>query len=477
MVMLLNGILHPLLAAPRMEGPDKVLHRAVERILKQKTPRGALVAVEISDPRTGIILCSINADLFLKPASNTKLFTTAASLLLGDSADFLTSMVLVPNEGGLDLHIAGSGDPLLRLQDIQNLVDSIRTDLYAWARRQGLPDSVSTLRRLVLHRHCSPSEPYGHGWMIEDLVDATIPSRSLFPVERGRLEVMVSAVSDRFGVPALVQVFPPLPGIEWTSSVRTGTVERIRIQRAPMANRFDISGTLPPGRSVRERFPIWNPDTAVLQLVVDTLRARGVATSVLPVVLSDEPLPQGILRSVRHSWRDVLNLANRFSDNLAAEVLLQRLGCRTGRIEDIEDSGLAMMKRCCASVGVDTALVRLVDGSGISHYNLTTVAAVGQLLRALPHRPGFSTFLASLAQPGLEGTLQSRLPSMSFRESLHAKTGTLRGVSTLSGFLGTEKEKMLVFSIFVQNFSGESGAAKAVQDAILEACHRWELQR
>lgn len=111
--------------------------------------------------------------------------------------------------------------------------------------------------------------------------------------------------------------------------------------------------------------------------------------------------------------------------------------------------------------------VKLVDGSGLSHSNRAAPQEVAQLLDALRDKPGFSQLYASLPVAGRDGTLSDRMRNGPADGNCHAKTGTLTGVSALSGYCTSRSGRTLVFSVLVH--SSDLYAAHAAQDRVAQA--------
>ena len=143
--------------------------------------------------------------------------------------------------------------------------------------------------------------------------------------------------------------------------------------------------------------------------------------------------PDVLIRSTSISdWIKVTNLR---SDNAYANVLLSYMG------------GSQSVKQALIGLGVDTNGYRLRDGSGLSRNNLATPRTLVSTLRAMYHGRGHDVFLASLPVAGISGTLKNRLQHTTAQGTVRAKTGTLRGVKALSGYLDHPEYGTLVFSI------------------------------
>jgi PBP4 family serine-type D-alanyl-D-alanine carboxypeptidase len=157
-----------------------------------------------------------------------------------------------------------------------------------------------------------------------------------------------------------------------------------------------------------------------------------------------------------------LEIINKSSQNLHAEMLLRTLGAEF-RGAGTEEAGLQVVREFLEETGVETKGISLNDGSGLSRDNLLTPRFQTSLLLFLSTRPHFDLFLNTLAVSGTDGTLRNRLSSE--RGVIHAKTGTLSGVSSLSGYMTTRSGRNLVFSIFA-NFRASVGRIRTTIDEI-----------
>jgi D-alanyl-D-alanine carboxypeptidase/D-alanyl-D-alanine-endopeptidase (penicillin-binding protein 4) len=133
--------------------------------------------------------------------------------------------------------------------------------------------------------------------------------------------------------------------------------------------------------------------------------------------------PNGLIRS--RSIRDWITTTNLRSDNAYANILLRYLG------------GYPSVREALSGIGVDPKGYRMQDGSGLSRNNLATPRTLVTTLRAMHTAKGKEIFLASLPIAGESGTLKNRLLYTSAQGTVRAKTGTLRGVRALSGYVDT----------------------------------------
>ncbi|MEM6714679.1 MAG: D-alanyl-D-alanine carboxypeptidase, partial [Cyanobacteria bacterium P01_C01_bin.147] len=144
------------------------------------------------------------------------------------------------------------------------------------------------------------------------------------------------------------------------------------------------------------------------------------------------------------NFRDDLNLVNRDSNNARADELLRSLG------------GQSRVKAMLESLGVDSDSYVQADGSGLSRSNKAEPSTFVTLLKAMYETDDSGLFYDSLPVGGVTGTLRNRFKGTAVQGKVHAKTGTLRGVRALSGYLETDDYGTVIFSIMV-NQPGQSG--------------------
>ena len=158
-----------------------------------------------------------------------------------------------------------------------------------------------------------------------------------------------------------------------------------------------------------------------------------------------------------------LEIINKRSQNLHAEMLLRTLGAEF-KGAGTNEAGLQVVKEFLVEAGIDSEKIRLNDGCGLSRENLITPRFQTSLLQFLSKRSYFDLFLNTLAISGTDGTLRNRLSATEVRGSIHAKTGTLNGVTTLSGYMTTKSGRNLVFSIFANRVNATARVKRTIDE-------------
>ena len=174
--------------------------------------------------------------------------------------------------------------------------------------------------------------------------------------------------------------------------------------------------------------------------------------------------PNGLIRST--SIGDWIKVTNLRSDNAYANVLLSYLG------------GSQSVQQALTDLGVDANGYRIRDGSGLSRSNLATPRTLVATLRAMSKAQGNEVFFASLPVAGISGTMKNRLRQTTAQGTVRAKTGTLRGVRALSGYVENPQYGTLVFSIITNQPTNQPSApvVKAIDEIVLRLSELIECQ-
>lgn len=168
---------------------------------------------------------------------------------------------------------------------------------------------------------------------------------------------------------------------------------------------------------------------------------------------------------------DILRLMNKPSDNTIAELIFKTLGAEVKGEPGTWQKGQQVVGEFLGEMG---AAFRVVDGSGLSRYNLVTAELLVHLLVSVYNDfELMPDYVASLPIAGVDGTLKNRMKGMRAEKLLRAKTGTLSGVSALAGYTVTADSEVLAFSILISHYAGPAASARCIQDTIGNYLTRW----
>ncbi len=469
---------------------DQKLAESIDQILSSdpEVARGfwGIYAVSLDG---GKPLFALNQDKLFTPASNTKLFTTAAVFgLIGPNYRFQTTVETVGDVdkyGRLDsdLVIVGRGDPNL---SGRTLPYNLRTE------RKAPPIQVLTSLADQLVQHglkyidgdivADDSyyvfERYGEGWSQDDLVREWGAPVSALTINDNLIFVNIMPAA-RPGERAFLNITPFADYYSVDNRVMTtpqGTGPRtIYINREPGSNQLTFWGNIPqddPGFG--EALAIDDPAEFTAKLFRKLLQERGVVvygkartrhtelasmqTFTVTSLASgggsttrpSTPAPLVLASYQSQPVGEDLRIINKVSQNLHAELMLRLLGKEKGTSGSIE-GGLEVVRGFLTSAGIKPEEFAFYDGSGLSRENLVTPNAMVKLLSYCYTQPWGRQFEDTLPVAATDGSLADRFKNTPAADVVHAKTGSLSHVYALSGYATTQKGEPFAFAIMTNN--------------------------
>jgi len=245
-------------------------------------------------------------------------------------------------------------------------------------------------------------------------------------------------------------------------------VSTLTLRRA--ANKVELSGCLPAGAPVLDRFvAVEDPAAYAAAVCVAALKARGIETDGGTRVSSVVPAGLRTLAAYEGApMAEILKDVNKPSHNLRAEMLLRLVGWKAkgaGSVEAGREAVLAFL----AAHGVDTDGWDIEDGSGLSRSDLVTAHGYVDLLLAMGKHPQAAVFQDSLPVAGTDGTLKRRLTGPRMAGRVHAKTGTLNHTSALVGYAEPSGGERLAFAIIVNHATAPGGVVHEAIDDVVES--------
>jgi D-alanyl-D-alanine carboxypeptidase/D-alanyl-D-alanine-endopeptidase (penicillin-binding protein 4) len=324
----------------------------------------------------------------------------------------------------------------------------------------------------VGHEGAFAGDRLGTDWMVEDLPWGYGAEVSALTFHDNSVRVTLLP-GDRPGDPVVLEVEPETSYVDIVSSVVTGPAgaeEEIVLDRPLGSHRVRLSGVLPPGGEWDEDVAVEDPARFAATALAEVLEDRGI-TVTGGVATASDPLPADTRVLAVHEGVSLtrrIQEVNRESLNLHAELLLRLVG-REASGEGTTESGLEAVEGFLDRLEVPRDGWRLRDGSGLSHTNLVTPRGLVTLLAAMDRHPHAETFRASLSVAGVSGQLEERLLGTPAVGRVAAKTGALRGVTTLAGYAPTAGGEGLAFAVLVNNHTTSTATAKTAIDEIVFA--------
>ncbi|NYF78795.1 D-alanyl-D-alanine carboxypeptidase/D-alanyl-D-alanine endopeptidase [Granulicella arctica] len=469
----------------------------------------------------GTPIYGLNEGQLFQPASNAKLFTTAAAVhLLGGARRFETvvdgpsgSTVEATLHGDLTIH--GSGDanlsgraiPYVEPADKPKGADPVADPLRYLAEMADKVAATGVKRvtgDIVGDDTLFPWQPYAEDWAADDLVWGYGAPVSALTISDNQLRLTVTP-GVKAGDAATVVLDPAMPYYTVEASVRTVAAKApssVDIERPLGSKVLKVSGTIAvdAGADVEE-VAIQDPAEYAALALKAMLEARGIKVDGVAraehrvieepssfLKETREPLPNlpktavaynavfggcfdACPLSVEHRSPTVMEditVTNKVSQNLHAELLLHQLGKVYGT-DGSTAEGSRAVRQFLLNVGLDKDDFVFYDGSGLSGHDLVAPRATAKLLQFASTQPWFADWKKSLPVGGLDGSLAARFPNAPLKGRVFAKTGTLGEARALSGYVECASGRTVIFSIMVGSHMPGTSADREVMDRIVAA--------
>lgn len=438
----------------------------IEALVAHNLPN-AQIGIALADANTGRLIYEHNAFQTFTPASNTKLLTGAAALAtLGPEFRYTTSIDAKPSaihkkqlKG--NLYITFTGDPSLRVKHLKALIKSIA------------PNLKHIKGNVIIDNTRFSGPQYAPGWSQEDLSWYFNAPISTIILNQNTIDVNLIP-NNRLGGNAKLAIVNPafkpyfnvrgqIKTVTYPESMKHCSLDPVLDEN----NTLNLSGCWPISNKARTlHFAIKNPDLFAQQLIQNELKQYKIRVSGR---VQFGKTPQQVTHLAQHQSRplkSLLRIMLKDSNNIYAESLTKTLGYHARKTGSFQEGTRAINAILQNIANIDSTKWVIKDGSGGSHYNLVSPKQLVRLLFAVNHMPMSNIFKHALPESGEDGTLQHRMKSFDLKGKLFAKTGSMSGISTLSGYIKTRKGQPLVFAIMINHLVGDLGEARMLQAKI-----------
>lgn len=420
--------------------------------LSEYLPQGASIGVIAKNLTQNKIIAEHNSTTFMLPASTQKVFTAVvAKRVLTDKFQFETTLL---TNGKVENHIL-QGDLIVRFTGDPDLTSGQLYTLLAELKKKGINQIAGNL---ILDTSIFTGHDRGLGWIWNDLTmcfnappSAANIDNNCFYVELDANQTIGETV--KINVPAQfpIQVF--------------GQVYVAEPQEAPYCqldvishdnNRYQIKGCLarqskPFGLS----FAIQDPDSYAAAIIRRQLKQHNIQFTG-KVQLPTKP-QQGdvIARHLSKPLPDLLKKMMKKSDNQIADALFRVIAFHYYQRPATFQLGSSAFKSVLQKEGIYLGSSVLADGSGLSRHNLITPKTMLDVLTYIAENEDKLHLLETFPIAGIDGTISGRgsLIKPPLIKNVIAKTGALKGVYNLAGFMTNSKGEKIAFVQFINGYS------------------------
>jgi serine-type D-Ala-D-Ala carboxypeptidase/endopeptidase (penicillin-binding protein 4) len=434
---------------------------------------------ELKRYRWGIVVKSLNGtnvlynrdgDRLFTPASNVKLITTAVALRqLGVWTRLRTSVYQLPSTGtAANLFVVGRGDPTLTGTQLQSISQQLQ--------QRG----IKQVAQISFDDGYFRGENTHGDWEWGDLSTDYAPPINSLMLGQNTLSLVVSP--QQVGTPLSYTWSNPTLN-SWQVDNQTLTVASTQDSGVGAVAVFGkpllrLTGRLGLSENpAKLDLPVANPSESFVNGFRQSLNQAGITVGITKLVLgqSSSNLPE-VASISSPTMGELIKETNLKSNNIYAEVLLKSIGrshpLHAAGNDDTTSFGISMVKQRLTELGVNPLSYRLNDGSGLSRHNLVAPSAFTQLLSGMANTPEGKVYRDSLPVAGVSGTLKNRMKGTSAQGIVQAKTGSMGGTISLSGYMNSPKYSPLVFSIILNQHDRPTSEMSKVIDRVVVVLSR-----
>ncbi len=443
---------------------EEKIKEEIATLLQDEFFKSSQIGIDIYDLTNEKYLYRKNEKQLFHPASNLKLLTSLSALkFLPEDYKLRTSAYYNgTREDSVingDLIFTGGFDAEFSTRDLDSIayatkelgIRKINGNIYA---------DVSMMDSLY----------FGSGWMWDDNPEIYNPYLSPLSINRNGVKFIYQP--DTAGSTVSIEVKPESKFYNFKnlSETTNSDTSDFEITRDWLNNKndFTASGYL----SVHSKkdsieLNVVHPEKYFISLAKEQFEKNGIEIGDVRDTLT---LPSGATKLIEFSrpLDSLLVYMDKQSDNLSAELLLRTTGMELYGKPATAKKGIKLIDSLITLAGYNPKNYRIVDGSGLSEYNLISAELLAGLLKYTYKNDynNYKRLINALPVSGKDGTLKNRLKDSTTYQKITAKTGTLSGVSNLSGYLEAQSGRLICFSILVQHFAGSSAKARKIQDEI-----------
>jgi len=437
----------------------------VDNLIRKVNPK-VNIGMVVTDLTSGETLYSRNANNLFIPASNMKLFSEAAALMvLGPDYHFKNKLSISAGkiqQGALqgNIYLQLNGDPSFSRDDLRKLISSLKE--WNINRIQG---------NVYIDSSAAQIDPYPPGWLTADLSYSYGAPNAPLMLDANRLTVTVNP-GTRAGDAGVVEADDGGGAIQISNLVETkastkGCGVGFYLDKD---NHLTARGCMGVGQwAVQQRIAIKNPLSYAQGVIRAQLAQEGIQFNG-QILLGKTP--SGALLVATQQSKALSELMAdtlKPSDNLYADSLYLHAAAKlNGSPVNWKGAEPLIKSFLQAQTGIDFRRAIFTDGSGLSRYSMVTPEQTISLLKFLHQRfPLSYEYIAALPVSGRDGTLQKRFRNPTQQGFIRAKTGTMTGINSFSGYLYTANGHTLAFAMYINRQPGKaSGPGRPVIDAL-----------
>jgi D-alanyl-D-alanine carboxypeptidase/D-alanyl-D-alanine-endopeptidase (penicillin-binding protein 4) len=430
------------------------------------------------DLETESALFELNADKLMIPASTLKIITSATALEIL-RADYrfksrigYTGDLLKTNELKGDLVVLGGGDPTLGSEYFNHL-ESCRDFVKIWVQKINAAGIRKIIGNIILDGSLYDSEKTPPTWIWGDIGNYYGAGASALTCYDNLFRITFKSPKQAGERTEIIATYPKIEGLKFENEVVASDDKRdlAYVFGSPLDKNRVIRGTIPKDRKAFTiKAAVHQPEELLAKDILNQLAKDGIFISgEVKFETTNKNQFQTIYIHESPKLEEIVKVLNYESINLFAEHLVMQIASEKTGMGN-RKMGIEMIKEYWQSKGIETGNLFMEDGSGLSHFNAISPAQISSILIFMAQKSkNREIFINSLPNAG-SGTLSGFNTSFFPGNSLKAKSGSMTRVRCYAGYLHTDSDKKIAFTIMYNHFSGtHSKLTKEIENLLLTA--------
>jgi D-alanyl-D-alanine carboxypeptidase/D-alanyl-D-alanine-endopeptidase (penicillin-binding protein 4) len=450
--------------------------RELDDIFNDQSFRNANWGVLIQSLKSGETFYKRNDEKFFVPASNLKLFTTAAGLLLlGPNYKFSTNIWTNGYYSGStlygDLVIQGRGDPTISGRFYNNDINYVFDNWIDSLTELGI-DKIKG--NIIGDDNLFDDQGFGEGWSWDYLTDWYAAQSSALSFNDNCVDLRIYYDTSIDSI--VVKPNPDLNNLVILNNLvpaSTGEQTKFDVYRERGTNVINVFGKIKISSDTLVTYStVRNPTQFTILAFKKRLEERGIRVNGYAIDIDDydRKLDYKNMKlmfiSYSNDLSEIIKVINKNSQNFFAEQLLKTIGLEIKGYGST-DKGIEAIKDLFKEIGLNPDNIVMVDGSGLSYLNMVTPRQIVDLLIYMySNKDMYPYFYNSLPIAGVDGSLGRRMKNTTAEGIVRAKTGYIGHVRSLSGYAVTGDNEPVAFSMIANNFNVPVKLAENLQDLV-----------
>ena len=435
-----------------------------ETFAESKIFKNAFISACAQEVESGLKILDYNADKVLIPASSLKVITTLAALDILDEAHRYTTQIAysgtIDGGGTLNgnLYLVGSGDPTLGSNKTKGAkpYKELMKDIIQSVKTAGIECITGDI---IGDESVFNSYPINPTWQWNDLGNYYAAGAWGINILDNEYKIYYGQQAKEGRIPKLINYHPKIPGLKLQSEVSTGkkgSGDNAYIFGGPYNYTKRIVGTIPPGNKqfvIKGSIP--DPPLYLSYLLYNALADSGIQAENYRTIFEKEKGYRK--RKVIHQIEspplgEIIKKTNFESNNLYCEAILKTIGSSEMELGS-GAAGINSIRKILRRRGVNLSGMQIEDGSGLSARNKVSTRFITDFLKSIANQISVTKATTYLPKGGYQGTVRGLFSKSRAKGNIWAKSGSMNGVQSYSGYVRSKSGKWLSFSIIVNGHS------------------------